>query len=238
MKSEKILSNAANALSGVDVGGRKGDPALAELDRGILRVALMISGLDGVILPAEYEAFGAIAKRCRGATARSVKSLYDAAIGNANWLVGMACSGVYSEADRLRAFVRMAGEALPKGFGCGSLADLRRAFALWIAMGFSDGAFSGFERKAVQALMRRFALMRAVKARRFSALLEPDFVSKVEKILEDMAVPSRKDRAEAALNALVSTVAVKEKGGERIFRPSARISLACPPAGPTVTGWK
>lgn len=236
MKFVKMLESTTKALSDVDVGGKRTDSSLVELDRGILQVALMVSGLDGTILPAEYEAFGEMAKRCRGASAKSVRALYDAAIVKAGQLAGMARSGVYSETDRLSAFVRLAAQAMPKGFGCGSLADLRRAVAFWIAMGVSDGAFSGMERKAIQVLVRRYALARAAKAKKFTALLEPDFSAKVEKLLGDMYTPSKRARAEAALNALVSTVEVREKDA-KVIRPAKRVALAFSGPGPTVSTW-
>lgn len=237
MKNEQMLQNAAKVMSTVDVGGVKRDPELAALDRGILQVALMVSGLDGTILPEEYQAFGEMAKRCRGATRKSIRSLYDDAIVKAGVIAGMANAGIYSESDRIAAFVRMAAEALPKGFACGSMADLRRAFVLWIAMGVSDGAFTGFERQAVMALVRRFALMRAASTKRFAALLEPDFVARAEKLLVEMRVASKRAKAEAALMELISTVAFKQKGA-KVMQKAGRISLAVPVPGPTVTFWK
>jgi len=238
MNYTNLLKSVAKTLSSVDVGGTKKDAGLAELDRGILQVALMVSGLDGTILLDEYEAFGEMAKKCRGATAKGISELFDAAIGKASTLAEMARSGVYSEAKRLAAFVRMSEEALPKGFACGSMADLRRAFALWVAMGVSDGAFTGFERKAVHSLMRRFALMRTAKSKRFTALLEPDFFAKVEKLMGDMSVASKRAKAEEALNELISMVGMKEKGGKKAFHAAGKISLSMPLPGPTITGWK
>lgn len=238
MKNEKVLENAVQALSDVDVGGKKTDTELAALDRGILQVALMISGLDGTILPEEYIAFGEMAKQCRGATRKNIRALYDQSVGKAGLIAGMAQCGVYSESYRLAAFVRMSWDALPKGFDRGSLADLRRAFALWIAMGISDGAFSAFERRAVKALLRSFALVRAGRAKKFSVLVEPGFFAKAEKIFSDLAVPSRRVKAEAALKELIETVPVKGSGKMLGVCKTSGISLGCPPAGPTIPGWR
>jgi len=235
MKNDKALENTAKALSGIDVGGKAKDANLAELDRGILTVALMIAGLDGMILPAEFAAFAEMARRCRGASAKSTKALYDAAIGKAGQIAAMAQSGLYTETTRLAAFVRMSAEALPHGFANGSVADLRRAFALWIAMGVSDGAFSGFESRCVHALVRRFALSRAAKAKRFAALIEPDFFAKAERIFRDFEVASKCAKAEAALSALIGTVEVKSKSGAVLHKTSG-LSFAQP--GPTIPGWK
>jgi len=237
MKTDQMLVNAVKVLSAVDVGGKKGDVSLSELDSGILQVSLMISGLDGTILPTEYQAFGEMAKRCRGMTAAKKRALYDASIGKAGFLAGMARSGVYSESDRLKTFVRLSFEVLPKGFDRGSMADLRRAFALWIAMGVADGAFSGIERKAIQSLVRAFALQRAGRTRKFTAIIEPDFIFKVEKLVGEMSVASKRIKAEADLNAFISTVPMTEKG-KKVFRPAGRISLSFAGPGPTITGWK
>lgn len=238
MNAEKMLGSAVQTLGAVDVGGKKADPGLADLDRGILQVALMISGLDGTVLPEEYAAFCEMATQCRGASVKNIRALYDAAIGQAGRLASMAQSKVYSEASRMNAFVGMAMEALPKGFAHGSMADLRRAFVLWIAMGIADGAFSAFERKAVKALVRRFALLRAAKAKRYLPLIETDFFGKAEKCLVAMAVPARRAKAEAALKTLIETVEIKI-GRKQVGRHRAGgISLACPPAGPTISSWR
>jgi len=85
--------------------------------------------------------------------------------------------------------------------------------------------------------VRGFALMRAARAKKFTALIEPDFFAKVEKLLCDMAVKSKRAKAEAALKALVSTVEVKEKG-TRVFRPASKLSLSFAKPGPTISGWK
>jgi len=237
MKSDKMLEEMTRAFADADVGGKRGDPELAALDRGILTVALMIAGLDGTILPDEFTAFVTMAKACRGASAKNTRALFDGAIVKAGQIAAMAQSGVYSEPERLAAFVRMADESLPKGFGSGSMADLRRAFALWIAMGVSDGAFSGFENRCVHALVRRFALLRAAKARKFVALIEPDFFAKAEKIFRDMAVASKRAKAEKALSELIEKVSVRAKDGMG-WRRASGISLAVPMPGPTITGWK
>jgi len=237
MKTEKMIQETTKLLSKVDVGGAKGDPTLAELDRGILQVALMVSGLDGTILPVEYVVFGEIAKKCRGVTQKDIKALYGEAIEKAALLAEMARVSIYTESDRLSAFVRMTTLVLPKGFGCGSLADLRRAFVLWIAMGAADGAFTDIERKAIKTLARRYALQRAAKAKRFTTLLESGFFAKAEKLIADMSVASRRAKAEAELRDLVTKVEFKEKGA-RVLRPANRISLVFSRPGPTINGWR
>lgn len=169
MKLDKILEAAAKAFAGVKPGGRKGDPELAELDRGVLTVGLLLAALDGTVLPEEYAAFRTLAKRCRGGSAKNVRALLDAALPAAGRLMAMAQVGVYSEKERLAAFLSAAAKALPCGFANGSMADLRRAFALWVTMGISDGEFSAVEKSAVTALERHYAVARAKDSRRGSS---------------------------------------------------------------------
>jgi len=238
MKENAMLENVAKTLAGVQVGGKKGDSDLAALDRGILEIALMIAALDGTILPGEYAAFESLAKKCRGYSAKDARARLESTLAKAGCLMAMAQVGTCSESTRLATFVRMAGEALPKGFVCGSMADLRRAFALWVAMGVSDGAFSGVERKAVRALERSFALARAAKTKKFVAFFEPGFLAQAEKLVCDMAVPAKRAKAAAALESLVSTVNIKTKDGVRLRRASGGISLAAPIPGPTIPGWR
>lgn len=228
MKVNKILTNIVDALGAIRLGGKRGDPKLAALDRGVLTVALLLSALDGAVLPEEYAAFEALAKKCRGATAKNVRILLDKALRDAGYLLALAQVGVYSEKERLAAFVRLAGEALPGGFADGSPVDVRRAFFLWTTMGVSDGVFSGIERAALEALVTRFAddryvhdviqaervamhvplcrddLARVLNVKRTS-LLEPDFLIRAERIVRDLAVPAKRVRAEAAMDALINS---------------------------------
>jgi len=233
MKRDAMLENATRTLKGVNVGGRRNDSELGALDRGVLTVALMIAGLDGMILPGEYVAFGEMAKACRGATAKNTRALYEEAFCKAGPLATMAQSGLFTESSRLAMFVRLAREALPRGFARGSIADLRRAFSFWIAMGVSDGAFSGFESRCVRTLVRCFALARAGRAKRFAVLIEPSFFAKAERIFRAMAVPATRAKAQAELVALIAADPT-----EKIARLSTKRDrsshFALP--GPTITG--
>jgi len=234
MKQGMVLKQAVRTWSRVDVGGNDRDSELAALDRGVLTVALLVAGLDGVILPQEFEAFVEMAKRCRGATAKKVDALFDAAIGNAGKIAAMAQSGVYSPDEILAKFVAMAKEALPKGFASGSPADLRRAFAIWIAMGVSDGGFSSFENQCVHALVRCFILSRAGRAKRFDAVIDSAFFSKVEHLVKDMYSEAKYAKAEAALLELIQTGGIP---AQKTFKPRRKSRTFAMP-GPTIPGWR
>lgn len=229
MKFTKMLAAVADTLGAISLGGKRGDERLAALDRGVLTVALLLAALDGTVLPEEYAAFESLAKKCRGATAKNVRALLDKVLHDAGYLMAMAQVGVYSVKERLAVFVKLAEEALPGGFADGSLADVRRAFALWTTMGVSDGTFSGVERAALEGLVNRFAddryvhdvvqaervamhvplsrddLTKVLNVRR-TPVLEPDFLSRAERCVRDMAVPAKQPKAEAALETLICTV--------------------------------
>jgi len=220
-------------------GGKKKDAELAALDRGVLEVALMIAALDGEILPSEYAAFEELAKTCRGYTAKAARACLDSALKSAGYLIAISQVGCYDEKARLAAFVEMATAAMPKGFACGSMADLRRAFALWVAMGVSDGGFSDLERKAVEALRARYAefvvakdraerekeerlaqlspmhslAYKATAAAKKSFVLGPEFIVSAEKVVKDFGVASKREKAIAALDALVNVVSVETTKG-------------------------
>jgi len=205
-----------------------GDEKLGALDRGILEVALMVAALDGTILPEEYASFERLARTCRGNTEKNVRACLDRALRAGGYLMAMAQVGAYTPEERVAAFVEAAADALPGGFDEGTPADVRRAFALWVAMGVSDGEFSEIERKAVEELVRHFSSIRQLKAASAAAasmsyasyrpittadspilsstlsLLEADFLEKAERIVRDFAAPETRAAAEAALAALIA----------------------------------
>jgi len=211
MKFDKVLESAAAAFARVKLGGRKSDPKLAALDRGVLTVGLLLAALDGEIFSAEYDAFQQLARKCRGGSEKNVRALLDAAMEKAGPLMMMAQSGLYAEKDRLAAFLAAATQAMPGGFANGSLADVRRAFALWVTVGVADGDFSKLERDALEALSWRFAAVRVDNGARKGVpksfrLFEMDFFEKAERIVRDLAKPAKREKAEAALEELVETV--------------------------------
>jgi len=205
------------------VGGAKGDPELASLDRSVLMVSLMVAGLDGTILSAEYAAFETLSKSCRGASAKNTRACLDAAVPFAGRLVVMAQTGAYDEKERLAAFVEMAEEVLPKRFSCGTLADLRRAFVLWVAMAVADGEFSELERQAIAALAAQFATMRTKKG--LVSLLEPDFFAQAEKLVRQLKSEERRGPAEAELRAFVGTVESGTVNGRRHTLEAAGVAV-------------
>jgi len=228
MKFNKILEMAAKMFAGVKVGGKKGDKKLAELDRGVLTVGLLIAALDGTILPEEYAAIEALAKTCRGGSVKNVRALLNAALPIAGQLMAMAQVGAYSEKERLAAFLMAAKKALPRGFTDGSMADVRRAFALWVAVGVADSEFSEVEQGALTALEWHYSILRQKKNRRKNQsfrLLERDFLAKAEKITRDLAVPAKKAKAETAFAELISMVLVVDDQGKTVLMPASGIAV-------------
>jgi len=233
MKFDRIIEGMIKAFAGAQLGGKEDDPKLAELDGGVLTVALLLAALDGTILPEEYAAFRTLAKKCRGGSTKNVRALLDAALPVAGQLMMMAQVGVYSEKERLAAFLSSASKALPNGFADGTLADLRRAFALWVTVGVADGKFSLAEKEALTGLEWHYAAVRAKNGRRGDAastkhsfrLLEPDFLAKAEKIAKDLMVPAKKAKAEAALDELIALAPTVEDGGKTVVAPASGIAV-------------
>ena len=193
-------------------------------DFGVLKVAFMVAALDGEVTDAEFAAFEAMAKKCRGYTAASAAGVLDEAMRSAGYL--MLLGRRATDAQLVKAFVKEARAALPDGFAYCSLEDVRRAIVTWIAMGMSDGDYSARERKCIEALRRTFAELKVAKAQRDeerALMLSPvmrqaccvhgvpasgnvqlvtrDFVGCVERLVRQMG-----DSAEAAkqLQALVA----------------------------------
>jgi len=174
-RSEKMLACTVNALSALRFMNAR-DPHLSKLDFGVLKVALMVAALDGQVGKDEVEAFCSLAKKCRGYDAKSFAAVRESAFRSAGYIAMLAQHAPQDEL--LRAFTDESLAALPVGFACGSLADVRRAFVMWVAMGVSDGDFSVIERKAVEVLRQALAeIKRSRAAAEFDrwSMLSPTF---------------------------------------------------------------
>ena len=165
-------------------------------DFGVLKVAFMVAALDGEVTDAEYRAFDALAKKCRGYTPKAAAAALDEAMRSAGYLMLLAKRA--KDADLVKAFVGEAEAALPMGFAYLSIEDVRRAVVAWIAMGMSDGEYSVRERKCIEALRKRFAELKIMRIqaeeeqwlqlapgeRKASVeLVSRDFVTRVEQLV-------------------------------------------------------
>jgi len=229
MNIDRFLGNVTDVLLAVKLGKNGDRDQLAQLDRGILDVALMISALDGEILSAEVAAYYRLLGKCRGTTKKDAADVLDAALHKAGYLIARKQTGT-SDKGCLDAFLREAMGALPAGFAAGSLADLRRAFVFWTTMALSDGEYSALEREAVRALADGFARVRcAAKGARGRVkslpLLEEDFLDKVEKLVKDLSNSARRAKAQAALEALINTVEVTDEKGNSAMQPANNIAV-------------
>ena len=130
-------------------------------DFGVLKVAFMVAALDGEVTDAEYRAFDALAKKCRGYTPKTAAAALDEAMRSAGYL--MLLSKHAKDADLIKAFVAEAQAALPMGFAYFSVEDVRRAVVTWIAMGMSDGDYSPREKKCIEALRKLFAELKIMR---------------------------------------------------------------------------
>ena len=130
-------------------------------DFGVLKVAFMVAALDGEVTDAEYRAFDALAKKCRGYTPKAAEKALDEAMRSAGYL--MLLSKRAKDDDLVKAFVAEAQAALPMGFAYLSIEDVRRAVVTWIAMGMSDGDYSKREKMCIEALRKLFAELKVMR---------------------------------------------------------------------------
>ena len=130
-------------------------------DFGVLKVAFMVAALDGEVTDAEYKAFDALAKKCRGYTPKTAEEALAAAMRSAGCL--MLLSKRATEDALVKAFVVEAQAALPMGFAYFSVEDVRRAIITWIAMGMSDGDYSAREKACIEALRKLFAELKIMR---------------------------------------------------------------------------
>ena len=130
-------------------------------DFGVLKVAFMVAALDGEVTDAEYRAFDALAKKCRGYTAKAAATALDEAMRSAGYL--MLLSKRAKEPALVKAFIAEAQAALPMGFAYFSAEDVRRAIVTWIAMGMSDGDYSAREKACIEALRKLFAELKVMR---------------------------------------------------------------------------
>lgn len=193
---------------------------VGKVDLGILKVAFMVAAIDGDVTEEEYRLFARLAAKCRGCDKAMADAALDEAMRTAGYLYLKA--KMLGETALARAFVSEAEKALPDGFSCLAIEDIRRAVVTWIMMAIGDGEYSSRERTCVEALRRRFAeikVERNRKAEERARLLSPAFRqvvggSKTELVskrfadrVEDLA--SRLGDSEAAAEALRNLI---EKG--------------------------
>lgn len=127
----------------------------ADVDFGVVKVAFMVAALDGAVTPDEYKAVEALAKKCRGYSAKAAEAALDQAMRSAGYLLLLGRRS--TDAELVKAFIREAQAALPNGFAYLSIEEVRRAVVTWMVMGMSDGDYSARERMCVEALRRHFA---------------------------------------------------------------------------------
>ena len=134
---------------------------IGRTDLGVIKVAFMVAALDGEVSDAEYAAFDALARKCRGYTPEAAAAALDEAMRSAGYL--LLLSKRATDDALVRAFVREAEAALPDGFAYCSIEDVRQAVVSWIAMGLSDGDYSARERACIEALRKNFAELKVTR---------------------------------------------------------------------------
>ncbi len=134
---------------------------ISKTDLGVIKVAFMVAALDGEVSDAEYAAFDALAKKCRGYTPVAAAAALDEAMRSAGYLMLLAKRATNDAL--VAAFIREARAALPDGFAYCSVEDIRQAVVSWIAMGLSDGDYSAREKACIEALRKNFAELKVTR---------------------------------------------------------------------------
>jgi len=138
-----------------------GGERIGETDAAVLKVAMMVSALDGNVSADELAAFGELARLCRGCTDKESERVFDEGLRLAGYLVLQA--KLLDESRLVNAFVAEAVRTMPAGFALSDGGDVRRAFVMWVTMALSDGEFSPVERSALNALRTQLdAVMESV----------------------------------------------------------------------------
>ena len=142
---------------------RASDDRLPPFDFGVLEVAMMVAAMDGEVKADEVAAFKRLARKCRGWSGPAAVKALSAALHAAGYLV--IESGLVKERALLAAFVREAVAALPRDFAKSSVANVRRAFVMWLLMSWADRRVMLVERKAILALRKALGLEEVVSDR-------------------------------------------------------------------------
>ena len=223
----KAKTIVARILSGLKFNYLKEDDSdLGKVDFGVLTVAMMVAALDGRIMDDEFKSFDKIAGKIRGATPERIAETLEKGLRAAGYLELQARR--LPRAELIAAFVDEAEKALPKGFVAGNVVDLRRAFAMWVAMSMADGEFSAVEREAIAAFRARlaglmklnetavertwhelsptFAMTYAAdgKSNRPREAPSADFLDRVEAQVAQLAAPERHAAAMKELKRLIA----------------------------------
>lgn len=230
MKKNGILKSAVKLLTGLKIEGLAcvglSPEKFSKADFGVLQVAMMITALDGDVREDELAAFDRLAKKCAGYTAESAAAALKQGLRAAGYLALQAKR--LKEKDLIAEFVEEAMSAMPEGLLLGRAEPVRRAFVMWISMAMSDGDYSGVERKAIAALLKRigetmsdrdekersmwreiapaYAVAYADERQTFEARKAPsdDFMAKAERLLASLR---RESTASAALKDLKTLIA-------------------------------
>lgn len=153
-----------------------------ELDLAVLKVAMLISGLDGHVDESEYEMFRQLAGSCHLVSGDDVLTALSDSRRRAEKIARMARESP-DERKLLKAFENEASKVCDWLELVEYPSMLRRAFSMWTAMAMADGDFCSIERKGIECLRQKVnALPR----------LGDDFVAKAERTIEELKATSAK----------------------------------------------
>ena len=140
----------------------KGMKDEANLELGILRVALLITALDGHIDTSEYDMFHQLLASCHIVSGKAVLRVFSSTRRQAERLAENAAAGDASAV--IKTFLEMADSACDWNALVEEPSYLRKAFAMWTAMAMADSDYCAIERMAIQALQDKVNKMPRITA--------------------------------------------------------------------------
>ena len=137
-------------LTKLITGVFKRKPQFDKIDLGVLKVAFMISALDGEVTDEEYAAFDQVARQCRGYTTENAEKALREAMRAAGYLLLLGRR--VDDTTFVKAFVNEAIRALPDNFPFYEEEDLEGVVDMWVSVAESDHDYSPRERTCIEAL--------------------------------------------------------------------------------------
>lgn len=181
----------------------------AESDLVILRVAFLLSAVDGHIAESERAMFRKLSEQCKDIDVKVAEKIVPEMEAAAIRLAG--AQATLSEKAFLDLFMKEVGTFCDWPAFVKNSIQVRKAFVMWIAMSMADGNFSAIERKAlsrIQKMVNSFEMVNAdflcaAEKHVMAAHKTIAALSKASTLEASKRVHERVDRAYSALSSLI-----------------------------------
>lgn len=181
----------------------------AESDLVILKVAFLLSAVDGRIDESERAMFRKLSEQCKDIDVKAAEKIVPEMEAAAIQLAG--AKAALSEKAFLDLFMKEVGAFCDWPAFVKNSIQVRKAFVMWIAMSTADGDFSAIERKAllrIRKLVNSFEMIDdgflcAAEKHVMVAHKAVASLSKASTLEASKRVHERVDRAYSALSSLI-----------------------------------